>query len=476
MSNQKTTNTQSIESIYAEAQDWHLNVGGETIHAKRVGGKFRKIKYLTGSVWLIFFFGAYLRWNEHQAVLFDIPNRQFHLFNITLMPQDFWMFALLMLFFAILLAVVTAIAGRIFCGFFCFQTIWVDVFTWIETKLEGTPQKRRKLDDAPWSIQKIRIKAIKHGLWLMISIFTGISFIVWFTDAYDFWGQLVHFQLNNTEWAVLALFTAGTYILAGFLREQACFWLCPYARIQGVMIDDATAVVSYDYHRGEPRGRVKKKKAADAPELGDCVECKQCIAVCPTGVDIRMGQQEGCINCALCIDACDTVMEKIGRKTGLIRYESLDQLEGRENRALFKRPRVWIYSTIMSLALAGIGYGLTTIESFDLKVLHSRQPLFVLESDGSIQNKYTLKILNKTNDDRLVKISLTGLEQYKIKGAEESFIAKHSDITPHIIFVRAPRSALKIESTPIVFHIETITLEQKPIMKAQRNTIFIGPN
>ncbi len=473
MSNKEAHQNQSIDAIYAEASDWHLNTGDETIHAKRIPGAFRNIKYWTSSVWLIFFFGSYLRWGERQAVLFDIPHRQFHIFGITLMPQDFWMFALLMLFFAILLAVVTAIAGRIFCGFFCFQTVWVDLFTWIETKLEGTPQKRRKLDKAPLDFKKIRIKVIKHTLWLLIAIFTGISFIAWFTDAYQLWDDIFHFQLNHIELGIIALFTAGTYILAGFLREQACFWLCPYARIQGVMIDDSTAVVSYDYHRGEPRGRVNKK--APDKKLGDCVECKQCIAVCPTGIDIRKGQQEGCINCALCMDACDAVMEKLDRPKGLIRYASLNQLEGLEKRSLLKRPRVWVYTTVLSLALIGIGYGLTTIEALELKVIHSRQPLFVLESDGSIQNKYTLKILNKTLHNRAVKIQVTGIKGATLIGAEKALQTPHSTITPHMVFVRVPATNLQSESTKIVFHIDSPAIKEMPAIHAQRNSVFFGP-
>ena len=201
------------------------------------------------------------------------------------------------------------------------------------------------------------------------------------------------------------MFTAGTYLLAGFLREQTCFWLCPYARIQAVMVDNSTAVPTYDFHRGEPRGRVKKGQKEENRTTGDCVDCNQCVAVCPTGVDIRHGQQEGCIMCALCIDACDIVMEKIDRPTGLIRYESLDTLNGKEERPLLKRPRIWIYAAVLGLSLVGIAYGLSTLDAIEIKVIHARQPLFVMQSDGSIQNKYTVKILNKMTEDMEVTIS-----------------------------------------------------------------------
>jgi len=249
------------DDIYEEAANWHVNTGEEKIHAKRVSGRWRRLKWITQGVWLIFFLGPYLRWNGRQAVLFDIPNRQFHIFDITILPQDVWMLALVLLFFAMLLAAVTSIAGRVYCGFFCFQTAWTDVFTWLEEKIEG-----------------------KWFIWFLISVLTGISFVAWFTDAYQLWHD--------------ALFTVGTLVLAGKLREQACFWLCPYARIQGVMYDKETILPTYDFNRGEPRGRLKKGKVPEGQ--GDCIDCKQCVAVCPTGIDIRMGQQEGCITCSLC--------------------------------------------------------------------------------------------------------------------------------------------------------------------------------
>ncbi len=471
--NQKNTNNTAMDAIYAEAGDWHLNVGGETIHAKRMNGFFRNVKYWTSSVWLIFFFGAYIRWNDHQAILFDIPARQFHIFSLTILPQDFWMFALVMLFFALLLAISTATMGRVFCGFFCFQTIWTDLYTWIEAKLEGTPQKRKKLDKAPLNFKKIKIKVIKHSLWLMIAAFTGISFIVWFTDAYHFWYRLIRFDLTQIELIILTMFTAGTYFLAGFMREQTCFWLCPYARIQGVMIDNSTAVVTYDVKRGEPRGRLKKNVPESNKNLGDCVDCKQCIAVCPTGIDIRQGQQEGCINCALCIDACDTVMDKLGREKHLISYRSLDQINKKEVSPLWKRPRILVYSTVLVAALTVIAYGLLTIESVELKILHERQPLFVLESSGNIRNKYKLKVLNKVTEDINVTISVKGLEQMKLIGAEKPFLAKHSGITAHTVYIEVPQAFIKKEMTPIIFTLEAESKMGK--IKKTRKNMFIGP-
>jgi cytochrome c oxidase accessory protein FixG len=463
----------AAEELYAEAEHWHINTGEETIHAKRVPGRWRTIKWLTGSVWIIFFLGPYLRWGERQAVLFDIPNRQFHIFGVTILPQDFWMLSLLLLFFAILLAVVTALAGRVYCGFFCFQTVWTDVFTWIEERLEGPPQKRRKLEGAPWDATKIRIKATKHLAWLAISFLTGVSFVAWFVDVYVLWAGIFTLQLGSTALITILLFVAGTYGLAGFLREQACFWLCPYARIQGVMIDRTTMVPTYDFYRGEPRGRMVKGKKAE--DKGDCVDCNQCVAVCPTGVDIRHGQSEGCIMCALCIDACDAVMDKIERPRGLIRYESLDQLDGKEERALWKRPRVWIYSGILGAALIGIGYGLSTLDAIEIKVLHERQPLFVTLSDGSVQNRYTIKILNKMAEDLTVKLSAEGPPGLLVLGAEESVAAPRGKVTAHNLFVKVPKVNLQGGSVPITFKAETANKEGKAYL-SRRDSVFIGPD
>lgn len=464
----------AVDELYEEAEYWDVNTGTETIHAKRLSGKWRTIKWLSASVWLLFFFGPYLRWDGRQAVLWDIPARQFHIFSATVLPQDFWMLSLVLLFFAILLAVVTALVGRVWCGFFCFQTVWTDVFTWIEEKLEGQPPARRKLEKAPLNAKKAGIKVTKHGLWLLIGFLTGFSFVAWFTDAPSLWTTFFTGNAHPTVYATVALFTAGTYGLAGFLREQACFWLCPYARIQAVMVDKTTDLPTYDFHRGEPRGRIKRGQTEEERTTGDCVDCKQCVAVCPTGVDIRHGQQEGCITCALCIDACDQVMEKVGRAKGLIRYASLDELNGMETKPLLKRGRVWVYSTILLLALSGIIYGLSSLDAIELKVLHERAPLYVALKDGSIQNKYTLKVLNKMTEDLNVRVSVSGPENLKLIGAEKEISARNGFVSPTIVFLRVPRKQLTAEQVPVTFYVEG-TRSTGEVLRTERKSVFIGP-
>ena len=459
-----------VEALYEESVHWHVNTGDETIHAKRMSGRFRNLKWFTHSLWLLFFLGPFLRWDERQAVLFDIPGRQFHIFGITILPQDVWMLSLVLLFFAILLAAVTSVAGRVFCGYFCFQTVWTDLFTLIEEKLEGAPPKRRKLEQAPWDLTKIRIKGIKHTLWLLISVATGISFAAWFTDAYQLWVDVFTLQAPTAAYGTIALFIPGTYILAGFLREQTCFWLCPYARIQGVMYDSDTILPTYDFKRGETRGKLKKGKTQEG--FGDCVDCSQCVAVCPTGIDIRAGQQEGCITCALCIDACDSVMDKIGKERGLIRYASLDEIEGKTMPPLYKRPRVLVYFSILALSLTGIIYGLTNLGALELKAIHERQPLFVRLSDGNIQNKFDLKILNKTDKPMAITVTASGPEGLQLVGVENGLELRERKLTAHTVFLKLPAKQLKEARVPVTFHVQAADDEK---ISATYKSMFFGP-
>ena len=463
----------SVSGLYRELDHGQLNTGGKTIHAKRMDGRFRTIKYFTALTWLGFFLIPYLRWEDRQAVLFDIPGRQFHIFGLTILPQDFWMLSLTLLFLAITLFAITAFAGRIFCGYFCFQTVWTDVYTWIEQMLEGNPTRRHKLDQEPWSIRKTGIKISKHALWLLIALLTGVSFAAWFTDSFQLWHDYFTLQAHVAAWIVLTLFAGGTYVFAGFMREQVCFWLCPYARIQGVMSDRQTIMPTYDFTRGEPRGKLLKVGRSDGGKTrGDCIECFQCVAVCPTGVDIRVGQQEGCITCGLCIDACNKVMDKIARPRGLIRYASLDAIEGKQQKNILHRPRMVIYLAIMSLALFGILYGLSHLGALKLQVIHGRQPLFVRLSDGAIQNRYDIKVLNKTGANMVVKISAAGVPGQQMIGADAPLLAQHGRISAYTVYVRVPHENLPSESAPIEFRVESLADGK---INATYKSVFMSP-
>ncbi len=454
MSKSADVKQKQLDDLYDESDSWHVNIDAGTVFAKRMPGKFRSLKWITMLVWAIFFLGPYLRWGDRQAVLLDIPNRQFHIFHITILPQDVWMLSLLLLFFAILLAVVTSIAGRVFCGFFCFQTVWTDVFTWIEEKIEGNPAQRRKLKEAPMGARKLRLRGTKYAIWLVISALTGVTFAAWFTDAYALWAAYFTLTAPLIAWVVVALFTVGTFILAGFMREQVCFWLCPYARIQGVMYDRETILPTYDHNRGEPRG--KMKKGEQESDKGDCIDCNQCVAVCPTGIDIRGGQQEGCITCALCIDACDSVMDKINKPRGLIRYASLDEIEGKGTVKLYKRPRVLVYFGIMSIALIGIIYGLLNLGSLELQVVQDRSPLYVPMSDGSIQNTYHIRMLNKLDHEVDVQVTARGLEGMEFIGADEPFTLRSGTLGSRTVRIRVPAEEITASRMPVIFELYNI--------------------
>jgi len=449
---------------------WHVNTGQEKIHALRIKGRFRNIKWLVMTFWGLFFIGPYIRWGDRQAVLFDIPGRKFHIFSATIWPQDIWMLSLLLLFLALSLFATTAIIGRAYCGYLCFQTAWTDIFTLIEQWCEGPPPKRRKLDNEPLGLRKLRIKSVKHTLWLIISVLTGYTFAAYFADAFYLAKAYLTFTAPAAAWITLGLFIAGTYILAGFMREQVCMWLCPYARIQGVMTDQESILPTYDFIRGEPRSRLKD--GADGVKTGDCIDCNFCVAVCPMGVDIRYGQQEGCITCGICIDACNVIMDKIKRPRGLIRYVALSELEGKRLPPVFKRPRVFVYSTIITLALAGIIYGLTQTKSLGLNVLHERQPLFVRLSDGSIQNKYTLKIVNKTEKSLDVNISLQGPEGIRLKGVQNPVHVGINKVIPVTAFATASPEKLNFDVTPVKFRLERAETGE---MLTEYKSMFLAP-
>ena len=450
-----------------------IRVGGSTVHAKRMDGFFRKMKSFIAPIWLLLFLGPYLRWDGHQAILWDIPNRQFHIFSLTILPQDIWMLALILLFFAMALAASTAIAGRLWCGYFCFPTVWMATFTWIEEKIQGSPNKRMALDQAPWTFEKIKLKVMTHAVFLSIGLLTALSFVAFFTDALQLWQDVFTGNLSGVALTVILVLGFSTYFFAAILREQTCVGVCPYARIQGAMIDKQTVVPTYDRDRGEPRGRMKRvRPGEEAPKVGDCIDCNLCVAVCPTGIDIRNGQQLGCITCGLCIDACDSVMEKLEKPLGLIRYSSLEEFEGKVLPPLFKRPRVIVYTGIMAFAAAVLVYGLATIAPMKLNVLHERAPLFVLLSDGSIQNKFIIKVVNKTDKPMAVKLSADGIKDMRVDNDVDVLHVEPGNVGSTYLLVKVPRAELKGDNTPVMIHAQDIA---HPEIHQSYESMFIAP-
>lgn len=463
------TSSRNLQNIGVELLTVHTE---GTVHAKRMPGLFRNIKNWVMLAWGIFFISPYLQWNGQQAILFDLGERQFHIFWITILPQDIWMLAMILLFFALLLAATTAVAGRMWCGYACFHTVWTDAFTWIEEKIEGSPNKRVKLDNAPWTFEKIRMKVSKWLIWSFIGFLTGFSFVAYFDPALDLWARLFSLDWSLTETSFILGLGAATFFFAGFMREQVCIGFCPYARIQGAMYDTETLVPTYDQDRGEPRGRIKRPKPGESvPVVGDCIDCNLCVAVCPTGVDIRKGQQFGCITCGLCIDACDSVMEKIKKPKGLIRYASLNEFAGKAFVPFFKRPRVLVYGGIMFFAFVALIYGLATMSPLDVKVLHERAPLFVQMSDGNIQNKYYVKVVNKQLEPLDAKITVDGPDRL-IYITSKILRVMPGEVGTSVLLVKVPKKDLKEANTPIQINVQDI---HNPEIHTTYQSMFIGP-
>jgi len=393
----------------------------EKIYVREVEGLFQKIR--TWSLWALMlgYFGtAWLDWGDRQAVLFDLPARQFHIFNVTFWPQDFMLLSWALIICAFGLFTITNFAGRVWCGYTCPQSAWSFIFMWIEERAEGTRNARIKLDKEPLSATKVRKKAIKHIGWLIVAFWTGVTFVGYFTPIRELVPDLFTFG-DIGSWGLfwIGFFTVATYVNAGWMREQVCIYMCPYARFQSVMYDTDTLAVSYDFNRGEPRGKRSKKAKAegDTNQLGDCVDCSLCVQVCPTGIDIRDGLQYQCIGCALCIDACDSIMEKLDKPKGLIRYTTENELEGKKTHIL--RPRLFGYAAALIIMIGGLGYSIVSRTPFELDIERDRGRLYQLTVNDTIQNAYTLKLMNMSQEAHTYILSVEGLDGLRLLGNTE---------------------------------------------------------
>jgi len=387
---------------------------GGPIHTRSFTGRFRNLRLLgAGLLFLLFFGTAWIDWNGRQAVLWDLENRQFHIFGATFWPQDFILLSAILIIAAFGLFFITVLAGRVWCGYACPQSVWTWVFMRVEQITEGDRGQRIKLDAAPWSLQKLARRSAKHGLWLAVSLITAMAFIGYFTPVRQLTTDLLTLEMGATTAFWVLSFTAATYINAGWLREKVCRDMCPYSRFQSVMFDSDTLVISYDAARGENRGPRRKDADYKAEGLGDCIDCTMCVQVCPTGIDIRDGLQLECIGCGACVDACDSVMDKLGYARGLVRYSSEHELAGGKTHWL--RPRLIGYAAMLAVMIGAFAWALNERPLISLDVTRDRG-LFRENALGQIENIYSLKIINKTQQPRSYAISLVDAGDFELHG------------------------------------------------------------
>ena len=390
-------------------------------------------------------------------MLLDLPNRRFYFLWIEIWPQEVYYVSGLLILAAVGLFLATSLAGRVWCGYACPQTVWTDLFIAVERFFEGDRAARIRLAKSPWSLGKLARKAGKHAVWLLVGMATGGAWVFYFADAPTLLRDLGTLRAPQAAWISVGFLTLTTYVFGGFAREQVCTYMCPWPRIQGAMLDEESFVVSYQRVRGEPRGLFRKNQSRAG--AGDCVDCKQCVAVCPMGIDIRDGLQLECIACALCIDACNGVMDKVGLPRGLIGYDTAANIQrraaGEAERFRPIRPRTLAYAAILAVVALVMTVSLALRRDVEVSVLHDRNPLFVLLSDGGVRNAYTVKVLNKAHAERAFRLSLEGLPgaDVRVVGAEisEMLVAPADELRSFRVLVSAPRVAARAESTPIRF-------------------------
>ncbi|MHB8920253.1 MAG: cytochrome c oxidase accessory protein CcoG [Halothiobacillus sp.] len=443
-----------MSSVNLTEQEPELYQARDPIHPKSIKGRFRTFKTVVLALaYAIFFLLPWVRWERvvgpNQAVMFDIPTRRYYLFDLIIHPQDMFLLAGFLILAAWLLFFVTGMVGRAFCGYFCFQTLWTDVFMKVEHWIQGDRNKRMKLEKQVWNPQKILKKGLTVLVWTLIAFWTGFTFTAYWADAPRLFMAFFTGTAASAAYVTTGILTVTTLVAAGFAREQVCIYMCPYARFQSVMFDKETLLVSYDALRGEgSAGRKPLQKGLMTLEerhsagTGDCIDCTLCVQVCPTGIDIRDGLQLACISCGLCIDACDEIMTKRGWPKGLVRYASEKELETGEKPSLFKFRTIG-YGIATALASALLIYGVLTIKPLDFSIQQIRQPLFVLMSDGSVQNNYELKINNKEQSALELELTVEGLTDahVAIGGNFTTLVIPPDETRNYLIHVRAPRKS-----------------------------------
>jgi cytochrome c oxidase accessory protein FixG len=477
-----------VEPVEEWDESTPLYAAAKTIYPQSVQGTFRRIKWAVLLVTLgIYYFVPFIRWDRGpnapgQAVLIDFPGRRFYFFFIEIWPQEVYFFTGLLILAALVLFLMNAVAGRVWCGYLCPQTVWTDLFLAIENLIEGDRRERMQRDAGPWTLTRIGLKGMKHFLWLMVAWWTGGAWVLYFADAPTLTKALASGEAPFLAYAWIGILTATTYVFAGHMREQVCLYMCPWPRIQAALTDEYALNVTYRYDRGEPRASLKKAAALRAQGLpaGDCVDCLQCVNVCPTGVDIRTGANLGCIQCGLCIDACDAIMRKLGRPERLIAYDNqinIDRrLRGEKPVNKIIRARTILYAVLI-LVVGGIMlYALNARYTIALSAIHDRNPVYVQLSDGAIRNAFTLRIVNKELKSRTFALSLEGLVGSLIDIVPERadrrlLVDVGPDQTQEVRVLVRHYALLPSGSVPITFHIIDLATGER----AQASDHFRGP-
>ncbi len=453
-----------------KGQSTDLYASSEKIYTRAFSGVFRNLRRMGGALLFLLYFGTvWLNYDGRQAVWWNLPERKFYIFGSTFWPQDFVLLSALLIICAFGLFFITVFAGRVWCGYTCPQSVFTWVFMWGEKVTEGDRNQRMKLDKAPMSANKFMRKLAKHGIWIGVSLATAITFVGYFSPIRELIPDL--FTLSASGWALfwVGFLTLATYGNAGWLREQVCIYMCPYARFQSVMFDADTLIVSYDPRRGEARGPRKKDADYKAQGLGDCIDCKMCVQVCPTGIDIRDGLQLECIGCAACIDACDSIMEKMDYPKGLISYTTEHNLTGHKTHLI--RPRLIGYAIALIAMMSVFVWAVSSRSLVGLDVIKDRV-MYRENQDGHIENVYTLKIMNKAQHDMTVVISADGIEGLEFEGNTE-IKASAGEVLSVPVELSIPPEKLPSSANKIMFHVKSM---DDPSINSDADSRFNGPS
>lgn len=445
------------------------------IYPRSVSGRFARWRWVFVALTQLVFYGLpWLQWGQRQAVLFDLEARRFYLFGYVLYPQDFIYLTGLLVASALSLFLFTAVAGRLWCGFTCPQTVYTEIFLWIERKVEGDRTARLKLDGAPFSLEKLVKKWFKHILWISVAMWTGFTFVAYFVPARELILQFLQTKMGGWEIFWVLFYGFATYGNAGFLREQVCKYMCPYARFQSAMFDKDTLIVSYDPARGEPRGARSRHADITTLSLGACVDCTLCVQVCPTGIDIREGLQYECIGCAACVDVCDGVMDKMGYARGLIRFTTQNALAGKWTASHMLRrvlrPRVLVYTTLLGVLCLALLWSLVARMPLKVDVVRDRAALSRIAAGGKLENVYRLQIMNATEQPQRYRIVAAGLEGLAVASEPEVGVGP-TESRWVAVRLQIPYGSAEAGSHPIMFRVA----DESGRAHVEEKSVFLVP-